>query len=98
LGKPGGVGKLEWGGNGEGEVSLRATWGQGGRDRTTQEEGFQVSKKGFKGLSEWQGELTGEVSKGSKNWELRHNLVLLIYACVYDDRINAANKRIVFRL
>ncbi len=49
LGKPGGVGKLEWGGNGEGEVSSRATWDQGGRDRTTQEEGFQVSKKGFKG-------------------------------------------------
>jgi hypothetical protein len=44
LGKPQGVGKLEWGGNGEGEVSLRATWDQGGRDRTTQEEGFQVSK------------------------------------------------------
>jgi hypothetical protein len=43
LGKPWGVRKLEWGGNGEGKVSLRATWGQGGRDRTTQEEGFQVS-------------------------------------------------------
>jgi hypothetical protein len=39
----------EWGGVGEGEVSLRATWDQGGRDRTIQEEGFQVSKKGFKG-------------------------------------------------
>jgi hypothetical protein len=35
----------ERGGNGEGEVSLRATWGQGGRDRTTQREGFQVSKR-----------------------------------------------------
>jgi hypothetical protein len=49
LGKPRGVGKLEWGGNGEGEVSLRATWDQGGWDRTTQEEGFQVGEKGFKG-------------------------------------------------
>jgi hypothetical protein len=39
----------EWGGNGEGEVSLRATWGQGGRDRTTQKEGFQVSKREWKG-------------------------------------------------
>jgi hypothetical protein len=39
----------EWGGNGEEEVSLRATWDQGGRDRATQEEGFQVSEKGFKG-------------------------------------------------
>jgi hypothetical protein len=45
LGKPQGVGKLEWGGNGEGEVSLQATRDQGGRDRTTQEEGFQVSKR-----------------------------------------------------
>jgi hypothetical protein len=35
----------EWGGNGEGEVSSRATWGQGGRDRATQEEGFQVNKR-----------------------------------------------------
>ncbi len=35
----------EWGGNGEGEVSLRATWDQGGWDRTTQEEEFQVSKR-----------------------------------------------------
>ncbi len=37
-------GKLEWGGNGEGEVRLRATWDQGGQDHTTQEEGFQVSE------------------------------------------------------
>jgi hypothetical protein len=29
LGKPWGVGKLEWEGNGE--VSLQATWDQGGR-------------------------------------------------------------------
>jgi hypothetical protein len=49
LGKPRGVGKLEWGGIGEGEVSLRATWGQGGRDRTTLNEGFQVSKREWKG-------------------------------------------------
>ncbi len=43
-GNPGGSGN--W--NGEGEVSLGATWGQGGRARTTQEEGFQVSKEGLK--------------------------------------------------
>jgi hypothetical protein len=56
-----------WGGNGEGEVSSRATRDQGGRDRTTQEEGFQVSKKGFtKDRGDWQRELTREVSKGSK--------------------------------
>jgi hypothetical protein len=35
--------------NGEGEVSLRATCGQGGWDRTTQKEGFQVSKREWKG-------------------------------------------------
>ncbi len=32
--------------DGEGEFSLRATWGQGGQDSTTQKEGFQVSEKG----------------------------------------------------
>jgi hypothetical protein len=41
----------DWGGFEEGEVSSRATWGQGGRDRTTQKEGFQVSKRGLKGES-----------------------------------------------
>jgi hypothetical protein len=52
LGKPKrGVGNLEQGGNGEGmegdekgEVSLRATWDQGGQCRITPKEGFQVSK------------------------------------------------------
>ncbi len=58
--------------NGEGEVSLRATWDQGGRDRTTQEEGFQVSRR----VQEKE-----EISKGN-NRELRHNLMLLIYVCV----------------
>jgi hypothetical protein len=49
----------ERGGNGEGEVSLRATWGQGGRDRTTQKEGFQVSKGNGKGTDKE----TGKESK-----------------------------------
>jgi hypothetical protein len=48
-GNPGGwefgMGK-DWGGFGKGEVSSRATWGQGGQDRTTQREGFQVSERG----------------------------------------------------
>ncbi len=40
-----------WNGEGlgrgeEGEVSSRATWGQGGRYRTTQREGFEVSERG----------------------------------------------------
>jgi hypothetical protein len=30
-----GTGNLEWGGDGNGEISLRATWGQGGRDPIT---------------------------------------------------------------
>jgi hypothetical protein len=49
LGKPQGVRNLDWGGYGEREVSLRATWDQGRRDRTTQEEGFQVSKRDSRG-------------------------------------------------
>ncbi len=31
--------------DGEGEVSSRVTWDQGGQDSTTQKEGFQVSKR-----------------------------------------------------
>jgi hypothetical protein len=77
---PGG-GKLERGGNGE--VSLRATWDQGGRDRTTQEEGFQVSKKGIKRQGDWQRELTREISKGSKRgiapWSSAVNLCVCIW-------------------
>jgi hypothetical protein len=46
----------DWGGFGEGEVSSRATWGQGGRDRTTQREGFQVSER----------EIKGEPARGAK--------------------------------
>ncbi len=39
----------EWGGDGKGEVSLRVTWGQDGQDRITPKEGFQVSKREWKG-------------------------------------------------
>ncbi len=56
-----------WGGDGEGEVSLRATWDQGGRDRITPKKGFQVSK------GKWKGEYQ-RTSKGSKKGELRHNV------------------------
>jgi hypothetical protein len=65
LGKPwgGGGGKLEWGGNGEGEVSLQATWDQGGQgSHHAKEEGFQVSRRdsGKRGVDKGnqQGELT----------------------------------------
>ncbi len=57
-GNPGGSGNWnregmgrEWGENGEGEVSLPATWDQGGWDRATQEEGFQVSKRDSRELA-----------------------------------------------
>jgi hypothetical protein len=65
LGEPRGVGKLEWEGNGEGEDSLQAAWDQGGRDRTTQEEGFQVSKRDSRDGGNWQGEL----AKGNQQGE-----------------------------
>jgi hypothetical protein len=56
------------GGDGEGEVSLRVTWGQGGRDRITSKEGFQVSKKGMEeGTNK-------ELARGVKKGELRHSL------------------------
>jgi hypothetical protein len=34
----------DWGGFEEGEISSQATWEQGGQDRITPKEGFQVSK------------------------------------------------------
>jgi hypothetical protein len=43
-----GMGK-GWGGDEKGEVSLQATWDQGGQDRFKSREGFQVSKE------EWEG-------------------------------------------
>ncbi len=48
-----GGGKRGWGGNGEGEVSLQATWDQGGQgSHHTEKEGFQVSKResGIRGV------------------------------------------------
>jgi hypothetical protein len=56
---------MEWGGNGEGEVSLRATRDQGGWDRTTQKEGFQVSKRDSRKGRNWQ----GEMAKGNQQGE-----------------------------
>jgi hypothetical protein len=62
----------DWGGFGEREVSLRATWGQGGQDRTTQREGFQVSKRGSEGES-----------KGSQQGELKMGCAISILSIVY---------------
>ncbi len=60
----------EWGGNGEGEVSLRATWDQGGRDRIMPKE---------------EGELTRKLARGVEKGEVRRNLILSIYVQVYND-------------
>jgi hypothetical protein len=65
----------EWGGDEEGEVSLRVTWGQGGRDRITPKEGFQVSKR------EWKGNNKG-LARGVKTRGLRHNYVVNLYTCI----------------
>jgi hypothetical protein len=68
LGKPQGVGISEWetdgeqmGRDGDEEISLRATWDQGGRI-LSQQGGFQVSKGAKKG--EQEGDQQGEMSKG----------------------------------
>ncbi len=56
--------------NGEGGVSLQATWDKGGQDSTTQEEGFQVSKR----------ELARGIGKGDlQGVAPRLNVVICIY-------------------
>jgi hypothetical protein len=70
----------EWGEDGEGEVSLRATWGQSERDRITPKEGFQVSKR------EMEGELVRGVKRG-----IAPQRILSICICVYNNCMNAAN-------
>ncbi len=60
----------DWGGDEKGEVSLRVTWDQGGRDRITPKEGFQVSKRERK-------ESNGELARG-----LHHNYVVNLYTCI----------------
>jgi hypothetical protein len=59
-----------WGGDGKGEVSLRVSWGQGGRDRITPKEGFQVSK------GEWK-RSNRESARGVKTKGLHHNYVVV---------------------
>ncbi len=65
----------EWGGDGKGEVSSGVTWGQGGRDRITPKEGFQVSKR------EWRGSNKG-LARGVKTRGLRHIYVVNLYTCI----------------
>jgi hypothetical protein len=52
---------MEWGG----EVSLRATLDQGGQDRTSEKEGFQVSKRDLRKGRNWQ----GKIAKGNQQGE-----------------------------
>jgi hypothetical protein len=63
-----------WGRDGKGEVSLRATWDQGGQGRITPKEGFQVSKGEQRKVN---GELQGEANR-----ELRYNLCYELYMCI----------------
>ncbi len=71
-----GVGNLEWGGNGDGEVSLRATWDQGGRDRITPKEGFQISK------GEWKGGAEKELARGVKKGDCAIACIVNLYMCI----------------
>jgi hypothetical protein len=62
----------EWGRVEKGEVSLRATWDQGGQDRFTSKEGFQVSKR----------EVNREASKESKKGNCAITYVVNLYMCI----------------
>ncbi len=64
----------EWGGDGNGEISLRATWDQGGRDPITSRRVFQVSKGNGR-------EAKGNQKGKQKARGLRHNCVVDLYAC-----------------
>jgi hypothetical protein len=77
----------DWGEFEEGEVSSHATWGQGGWDCTTQQEGFQVSKRRLKGESK------GE-SKGNQQGEKKGvcaTTISSICICVYNNCLNVIN-------
>jgi hypothetical protein len=74
----------EWGEKGEEEVSLQVTWGQGGQDRITPKEGFQVSKKGMEeGINK-------ELARGVKKGDCTIT-VLLICIRVYNNCLNVIN-------
>jgi hypothetical protein len=68
---------------GRGEVSLRATWEQGGWGRTTPKEGFQVSKRDSKERGEISKERIGE----GNNKGMRHELSIVIYCTVTAKKI-----------
>jgi hypothetical protein len=64
-----------WGGSGEGEVSLRVTWGQGGQDRITPKEGFQVRKR------EWKGSYRG-LARGVKQGDCAVTYIVIVVNCI----------------
>jgi hypothetical protein len=74
-GKHRGVGNLEWGGDGEREISSKATWGQGGQDRIMSKEGFQVSKREME-------EGVTKNQQGEQKGELRHNYIVNLCICI----------------
>ncbi len=87
-----GGGKREWGGNGEGEVSLQATWDPPPgwtRIAPHRKERFQVSERdsGTRG-----------VIKGTRQGVAPYALTLSTCTYVSCYCVNVANKRIVFRL
>jgi hypothetical protein len=72
---------MEWGGNGEGEVSLQATWDQGGQgSHHTERREFQVSNGDLE-----QGELSRGVSRGNWQGELAGGcaICLALSSCIY---------------
>jgi hypothetical protein len=90
LGKPQGVGISEWetygeqmGRDGDEEISLRATWDQGGRI-LSQKGGFQVSKGAEKG--EQKGNQQGENEQGeSATCILSLNVYIMIVCKCWND-------------
>jgi hypothetical protein len=67
-----GIGR-EWGEGGKGEVSLRVTWGQGGQDRIMPKEGFQVSKREWKGSNR-------ELARGVKQGDCA---IIMLSICIH---------------
>jgi hypothetical protein len=65
----------EWGGDGNGEISLRATWDQGGRDLITPRRVSKLVKGNGREVKE-------ESARGSKTRGLCH-VMLSIYIYMY---------------
>ncbi len=66
----------EWEGNAKGRVSLRVTWGQGGRDSIMPKEGFQVIKE------EMEGKVNRELARGVKQGDCAMTCIVNLYTCI----------------